>query len=318
MRFNALRAGVVSRTAFALEPDLTPIWDSERGRPYVQGIRGRSSVEGRELQVEFSRELLVSAAVETGSQLQASGLVDRDEVPRFVPLAFARPESITEPPSGRLSSRATVQELDVPPGLLSDYKSEALGTGMDHADRDDIPVFVPEEVLDELRARTREQDDRETGGLLVGHVRRDLVQGDLFLAVTAQLPAQHVDATSTRLTFTSDTWTDFRSTLALRARQEVPLGWWHSHPVRHWCRNCTEDQRRVCSLGKGFLSADDRLLHRAVFPRAYSVALVVNDVERDDPTFSLFGWRRGLLDARAFTRLAPLAAAHSHDGAARA
>ena len=26
-----------------------------------------------------------------------------------------------------------------------------------------------------------------------------------------------------------------RAVLELRRRQEIHLGWWHSHPVRHWC-----------------------------------------------------------------------------------
>ena len=50
----------------------------------------------------------------------------------------------------------------------------------------------------------------------------------------------------------------------------------------------------------GFLSADDRALHRAVFPRAYSLALVVTDAGRGDPTFALFGWREGVLERRGF------------------
>jgi hypothetical protein len=54
-----------------------------------------------------------------------------------------------------------------------------------------------------------------------------------------------------------------------------------------------------------FLSEDDRLLHRTIFPRAYGLALVVNDVSFSDPTHSLFGWRNGLIELRDYRVLDP-------------
>ena len=62
-----------------------------------------------------------------------------------------------------------------------------------------------------------------------------------------------------------------------------------------------------------FLSEDDRLLHRAVFPGAWNLALVVNDVAYDDPTLSLFGWRRGLLALRGHHVLGGAATAAPHE-----
>ena len=53
-------------------------------------------------------------------------------------------------------------------------------------------------------------------------------------------------------------------------------------------------------MASGFFSAQDRALHRAVFPRAYAVALVVNQIAEQEQTFSLFGWRQGLIQARGF------------------
>ena len=87
------------------------------------------------------------------------------------------------------------------------------------------------------------------------------------------------------------------------------VGWWHSHPVLEWCKDCAPEKRAQCALAQGFLSEDDRLLHRTVFPRAYSVALVVNDLE-SGPTFSLFGWSRGLIAAREFPSRTEVAHAH--------
>ena len=57
------------------------------------------------------------------------------------------------------------------------------------------------------------------------------------------------------------------------------------------------------SMAGDFLSEPDRVLHRTVFPRGYSVALVVNLITAAEHTYSLFGWREGLLQTRGFHRL---------------
>jgi len=148
---------------------------------------------------------------------------------------------------------------------------------------DDMPVFIPQQVFDDAMALTRRMVGRETGGFLVGHLCRDPGSDDLFARVAAQLPARHTVPTETRLTFTPQTWDDMHDGLALRGDDELLLGWWHSHPVRAWCANCPTDRQVVCHLARDFFSRHDRALHRTVFPRAYSVALVVNDIAFEDP-----------------------------------
>jgi len=72
--------------------------------------------------------------------------------------------------------------------------------------------------------------------------------------------------------------------------------------VREWCKNkeCTPEKQKTCRLAKDFFSADDQALLRAVFPRAYGLGLVVNDTAFTDLTFSLFGYREGLIQSRGF------------------
>jgi hypothetical protein len=166
---------------------------------------------------------------------------------------------------------------------------------------DDDPVLLPDSVLDEVAAITHEHRGQETGGILVGHLCRDAGQR-LFVDITAQVPARYTTSAPTRLTFTPDSWADVRAAVALRGREEIMLGWWHSHPVRAWCASCPPECRSTCSLAAGFLSPEDRRLHRVVFPRAYSVALVASDAGETAPAFALFGWRRGELVPRPFTR----------------
>ena len=78
------------------------------------------------------------------------------------------------------------------------------------------------------------------------------------------------------------------------------LGWFHSHPVREWCKKCPLEDQRRCRMAHDFFSPQDVLLHRTMFSPAFNVALVVNDVAFSDPTFSLFGWRHGLVQPRGF------------------
>jgi hypothetical protein len=153
----------------------------------------------------------------------------------------------------------------------------------------------------------------------------------VFVEITAQIPAVGADATETRLRFTGESWTAIAAALRERTSsrraaagdsggplarpgrpgrslagaghsgplEEQMLGWWHSHPVREWCKACPDDRQRQCSVRKGFFSEHDRALHRAVFSTAWHAGLLVNDT-LDGPTFTLFGWRRGELVPRGF------------------
>jgi hypothetical protein len=104
-----------------------------------------------------------------------------------------------------------------------------------------------------------------------------------------------------KLTFTSDTWTDVRRAVELRDKGEMVLGWFHSHPQLAWCRErgCSLEQQRRCLAADGFLSVDDMALHRTMFPRAFTLALVLtHSVKGIVPR--LFGWRAGMLEPRGF------------------
>jgi hypothetical protein len=163
-------------------------------------------------------------------------------------------------------------------------------------------VFVSPAVVEEATALTLDEGASETGGILIGHLHRDPVSGQVFVEITAQIPARHTVGSSVKLTFTADTWTDVRATIALRSHDEMMLGWWHSHPAREWCKECPPERQRACPLGAGFLSSDDRALHRAMFPRAFCVALVMTNTT-DGARARLFGWRSGVLQPRGFRLL---------------
>ena len=73
-----------------------------------------------------------------------------------------------------------------------------------------LPVFLPRRVLDEAVESARQAGDVETGGVLVGKLRRDsgghAAASEIFVEITAQVPAPHTLSQSTKLTFTAETW----------------------------------------------------------------------------------------------------------------
>jgi hypothetical protein len=140
----------------------------------------------------------------------------------------------------------------------------------------------------------------ETGGILAGHLHRDGSRPEVFLEVTAQIPATHAPSELCKLTFTPETWAAADAALRLRNKQEIYVGWWHSHPARQWCDECPEEKRSACRVTGEFFSAHDESLHRCCFPRGYSLALVISDSYSTGLTAPLFGWRNGLIVPRGF------------------
>jgi proteasome lid subunit RPN8/RPN11 len=164
----------------------------------------------------------------------------------------------------------------------------------------DFKLALPQRVLDEAARLTRSRSGVETGGILIGHLRWDPALGDIFIEVTEQIHARYAAGTETKLTFTPECWTDVRGAVGLRRRGEIVVGWWHSHPVRVFCAKCPRERQEKCELRNGFLSSDDRVLHRTVFPRAFMPALVASDTAFGEVEFAMFGWRDGLIGRRGF------------------
>jgi len=290
-RLTALARGLPADSAFLLDCEFHPVWHPERGQPFVAAIE--VTARSGEIRETVSMDYFSEAARAVTKRLVSEEALKKGDLVRCLPVAFA------EPPSDSILTRRgrpLPPRIPVRAGSLEKHRENDSLSGTTDAE---LPVFVPRVVLDQAAAQTEQETGRETGGILIGHLRRDEESNDLFVEVTAQIPARHTESTSSKLTFTPETWSDVQAALTLRGQGEIMVGWWHSHPVWAWCKDCEPEKRAHCALAEGFLSEDDRLLHRTVFPRAYSVALVVNDRE-SGTTFSLFGWNRGLIAGREF------------------
>jgi len=301
---------------------IEPRWNPQRGRPYVSGLQAVVVRKGSPA-VEFDVPLSYfhNLAKTASSALVEAGKLEAGEMFEYRVLAYpAQVEAGADrqPRQAGRSFRVTPIDEALPVDEQSLERFLAESTRLGPEDEDQMPVVIPRQVLDETADLMRQAEATETGGVLIGHLHRDGDCGTLFLEVTAQIPARHAQAELTRLTFTPETWAAVDAAIALRAKHEMYVGWWHTHPAGHWCDDCPAETRKQCQaagkLSGDFFSAHDAALHRTAFPRAFSVALVLSDGCHAcrDPVWRLYGWRYDMIWSRGFhvldTAAAPVAA----------
>jgi hypothetical protein len=289
--FSAVRRGLLPPSASGCSAAVEPVWSGRLGAPYVDAFRiVVPAPGGAEVSDEVSLNYFSSIIQPAVASLVASGALAVGARFRYRVCAFAAPASM----AGGFAVEEVATPLPLRAGSLSEFLAAARRSGP--AVPDEMPVFIPQSVLDETMLAARAAPDIETGGVLIGHLLRDCDSHEIFAAVTAQIPARHATATATRLTFTPDTWSAVSAAIALRRQDELALSWFHSHT--DWCRNCPPENRERCQLSNAALSADDCFFQRAVFNRAYQSALLLSDNRRTGMTWSFYGWDHGSIVRR--------------------
>jgi hypothetical protein len=303
---EGLRRGDLQVTDGTRSSAIVPLWHPRLDEPYATGFRVTILAErGRGISEEFSTEYFKDAVNAATRRLLDEGRLDsRDDV-RYLVLALFAEDHARAGPTSPFTIREAPPDLTLGDSRLADVTAGATrvlaSTTPTATDGEGVPMVFPRSVLEEAGDATRRSRDRETGGVLIGHLHRDPDRSDLFVEVTAQIPVVHAPADVNTLTFTPETWTAVQAAVDLRRRNEILLGTWHSHPVLEWCKDCPREKRDLCSFAQGFLSAEDRRLHRTVFPKAYTCSLVVSNVAEDrDLVQTLFGWHRGLIKRRGY------------------
>lgn len=292
-----------------IAPDrVEPIYHPEVGAPCVTGFRVHQPVAGGEETATFAEDFLqraMQAKLPTARQLLPEK--ERDPAtgtqltwictatPRACAVEVAREES--PPPAETAGSLAEVSARAVScPEALPGLGPAAL------------PLFVTDEVIAGTVERSRLAGRIETGGALVGHLRRDPHAG-LYLEVTGELPARHTQAGETHLTFTVETWNEIEIDLARRGRGEHILGWYHSHSFlkdeEGKCQTCDKRDQCTTLAHPVFFSGSDLHVHRTNFMPAYSVALVVGESSISGLQLGFFGWQPdGSINRIPFTVIA--------------
>jgi hypothetical protein len=300
-RFSGVRQGIIAPNDLG-RASIKPIWHPKAGQPYLGGFRvsvsGLNSVgRRRRLCVGFPIAYFEPVAQRIASVCVDKNLLKSGERFFYSLSAFPCEGQHCEQPSGVFHVEEVAPPLPLRQSRLDDFVRDSSPFGQGNVQ--DFPVFVPQGVLDEAAALTAQAGANETGGVLVGHLHRDSGVPEVFAEVTAQIPASHTRSGVTKLTFTAETWTAVQAAINLRRRSEVMLGWWHSHTyMKETCKNCEKAKDKTCSATALFMSDVDCAFHRTVFPRAYSVAVVVSDNPCTGMSWALFGWRGGMIVAR--------------------
>jgi hypothetical protein len=307
IRLQALRRE--SPLAAAGATSVEPIWHAALGEPYVDGIAAAIAGHAQRLTTEVSTAYFQGSALRMQAELIESGKLDAEQSYRPLVTAFRVPASLAAAHDG-FHSEPVVQTTLVMEKPISRLLDDAIayGPGDDHGP----PVFIPHYVIDEAVAIHRQVSTAETGGVLLGQVCRDPVnRRQLFVEVTAQIPARRAIQASMQLTLTPQVWADVRAAIRLRNRGELWVGYWHTHP--DWCQinSCPLEKRRACALGQEFFSEQDVQVLRSVFSPAYCVGLVISENSMTGLSWPLFGWWEGTVKKRGYylTGATPAAAA---------
>lgn len=294
--FDAIRLG--TRPAQLSTPawHCVPRW-RDGHRPLVDGVAIALDDQGSDAEpYEIPLDYFQPAARQTAARYSADGRLKPGEQPRFQVAAYAYDEAPVDAARESIAWIEEVpQELALRRTTLERFRAGAVCVGQAHAE--DPPVFMSDSTLTEIHAQVCSAPDVETGGILLGRLHRDTADPrTVFIEITAQVPAQHALSSSTRLTFTPQTWAAARAAVALRGAGELILGWHHSHP--HFCRQCDPRHQSTCPLNRVFFSSDDCALHRTIFHRAFQVALLMS-VRPEGVVPAMFGWRRGIIAHQA-------------------
>jgi hypothetical protein len=301
-RFAALRRGTPPEEAFLLPARIAPKWHGALGSPYVEALTVVAGAGDASASIDIPPRYFADNAREAIAALVEQGTVAVGTSLRYLVTAYPARQAV----AGEGADPVGTDALELPVALR--IREAPLGARLaggrleGPVHEDDVAVIVPASVLEDAKALATRADGVEAGAFLIGHLWRDSDTRDIRLEVTDLIPARHTRASLSSLTFTSETWWDGRAALALRGLQEVFLGWVHSHPVTRMCRSrgCPEAAQRRCAMAKDFFSDHDRLLHRTMFPRAFGLALVVNDWAFAPMSVSLFGYRAGSIEPRGF------------------
>jgi len=298
-RFERLRQQGPRANGARLGAVIRPVWHTDAGEPYLHGFSVTLPDTGDAgTTAQFPIHYFARAAQIASSKLVEMGKLADGELFRYLAMAY-RYQIVDETSNNRFAAEDASAATTV---LETEARVDELRQVCNHRgspQSGDMPVLVPQSILGEVSALTSETSDREIGGILIGHLCRNAKEGELFAVVTELIQARHTVSESTRLTFTSDTWTDVRAALDLRKRNELILGWYHSHPIAQWRRD-TESEQDEQHEAFDFFSEYDRALHRTVFAPAYCIALVVSHLGENELSHALFGWRCGLIQARGY------------------
>ena len=282
---------------------IEPIWDAVIGKPFMSSFRTviatDQSSEG--FSADFPITYFAGPALKASEDHLKTGRLKPGNLLRYrVTASPGRPAAET---GTSVPQAFSVREVSrpIPLGAKSLRVLRAESVPFDVEEEADMPVFIPNHVLEEACSRTRQGGTHEVGGILLGHLHRDTDSSELIAEITAEVPVHSEKSELYSLSITGESWAEARKAIDLRNKEEMMLGWWHSHSfMKEVCKDCKHLEDKSCDHTAVYMSEKDRGLHRTAFYRAYNVALVLGDTPCTGLNYGMFGWRHGGIHPRGF------------------
>lgn len=282
---------------------IEPVWDAEIGKPFVSSFRTTISTDdgSHDFSADFPITYFAGPALKATEDYVRTGELNPGDLLRYrMTASLGRPACETgasRPPA--FSVREVPKPIPLGSRSLSRFRAESVP--FDEEEDADIPVFIPDHVLEEACSQTREGGTHEVGGILLGHLHRDTDSPEILVEVTALVPLQTAHSKLYSLSITAESWAEVRNTITLRNKKEMMLGWMHCHSFyKELCQHCKRVEDKSCDHTAVYMSEKDCGLHRTAFYRAYNLALVVGHTPCTGLNYGLFGWRYGGIHRRGF------------------
>jgi proteasome lid subunit RPN8/RPN11 len=301
--FDGLRRGVFQEYNPPLgRARIEPLFEPVDGSPRVTGFGVvLPAPAGGEQRTEFSSGFFGTRAYRAGAELVRNGRLPEKGRLLYQLAAYLEEPQENSPRRPRIFLEPPTIEVPLRPGSRKKYLPRE---AWDEPRPGEMPVLIPRHVLEESVEEARRAPTREVGGVLLGHLRRDPDNGEVFLEVTCQVPAEETESTSTSVTFTAATWERVREVIDLRGEGEIFAGWVHSHPFR-FCKDCPLPAPAECIAKVLFYSQDDEFLMELSFAQPFMVGLLTAVEPKLEQTLGhlpvrLYGWRDGEIEPRGF------------------
>jgi hypothetical protein len=283
--------------------EIEPVWDAAIGKPFMSAFRTLITADdGSEgFSADFPITYFTGLALKASEGYVKTGQLEPGDRFRYrVTASPERPASEAETSRPRAFSVREVPK-PIPLGSKSLRRLRKESAPFEGEEETDMPVFISNHVLEEACSRTRQAGAHEVGGILLGHLHRDTESTEVLAEITAEIPIPTVQSRLYSLSITAEAWEQVRRAIRLRNKQEMMLGWWHSHSyMKEVCKECKHLEDKSCDHTAVYLSEKDVGLHRAAFSRAYAVALVLGDTPCAGLNFGMFGWGQVGMSRRGF------------------
>ena len=175
VHFEGIRQGRLPAVTAVGPSVVAPVWHAKAGAPYVSGVRvavAANKADGATVSRDFPTRYFRGLATQASATLVEKGALKAGDAFRYLVSAFSKQaDASSSAPGNDFAVEEIAQPLPLAEGALDKYLHDAAPSGSFEPGVD-APVFLPQHVIDEATALAEAAGDIETGGVLVGNLRR--------------------------------------------------------------------------------------------------------------------------------------------------